>query len=384
MIIHVDMDAFYASVEQLDHPELRGKPVIVGGDVASRGVVSAASYEARKFGVHSAMPTVVAKRLCPIGIFVPVRMGRYEEMSEAIHEIFHRYTPIIEPISLDEAFLDASGSERLFGPSEWIASKIKQDIRDELGLIASAGVAPNKFLAKVASDHEKPDGLTIVREDRVQEFLDPLHVGQVWGVGQASMKIFDRLGVTTIKQLRHLPMDVLRSNFGEAAAESLWHLSRGEDSRQVVPDALAKSISHETTFEQDVSDMDILSATLLELTDQVARRLRRSKLFARSVHLKVRFADFKTITRSRTLGSPTHITDELAQVAMEMLHTRLPSSPLPIRLLGMGVGDLTQEEAVQPFLFDIHDRERQESLDRTTDGIRDRFGTGSLKRASSL
>lgn len=384
MIIHVDMDAFYTSVEQLDHPELRGKPVIVGGDAKERGVVSTASYEARKFGVHSAMPTVTAKRLCPDGIFLPVRMGRYEAVSEQIHEIFHRYTPIVEPISLDEAFLDAQGSEKLFGSSETIAKRIREDIRNELGLIASAGVAPNKFLAKVASSWCKPDGLKVVREEEIRTFLDLLPVSDIWGVGQATMRIFNRLGVSTIRDLRHLSMDTLQANFGAAASEHLWHLARGEDSRNVVPDVLAKSISHERTFAEDVCDGDVLTATLLELTDLVVRRLRRSRLFAGSVHLKVRFSDFRTITRSQTLGSSTHVTDDLVRVAVEMLHTRLPSSHPPIRLLGMGVGNLTTEEAVQPFLFDIHDRDRHARLDQATDTIRDRFGHESLRRGSSL
>ncbi|MGD9126251.1 MAG: DNA polymerase IV [Planctomycetia bacterium] len=384
MIIHVDMDAFYTSVEQLDHPELRGKPVIVGGDAKERGVVSTASYEARKFGVHSAMPTATARRLCPDGIFLPVRMGRYEAISERIHEIFHRYTPIIEPISLDEAFLDAQGSEKLFGPSEQIAKQIKEDIRDELGLVASAGVAPNKFLAKVASAWCKPDGLKVIHEEEVRAFLDPLPVSEIWGVGQATMRIFNRLGVSTIRHLRHLSIETLCANFGTATAEHLWHLARGEDGRNVVPDVLAKSISHERTFVEDICDCDILTATLLDLTDLVVRRLRRSRLFAGSVHLKVRFSDFQTITRSQTLGSSTHVTDDLVRVAVEMLHTRLPSSHPPIRLLGMGVGTLTTEEALQPFLFDIHDRDRQTRLDEATDTIRDRFGHTSLKRGTSL
>ena len=311
-------------------------------------------------------------------------MGRYEAISEQIHDIFHRYTPIIEPLSLDEAFLDATGSEKLFGSSEEIARRIKRDIRDELGLIASAGVAPNKFVAKVASDHDKPDGLTIVHADEVQAFLDPLPVAEIWGIGHASMKVFVRLGVLKIHQLRQLPIEVLRANFGEAAAESFYHLARGEDSRAVVPDALAKSLSHEITFVEDVSDLDVLCATLLELTDQVARRLRHSRLFAKTVHVKVRFSDFQTITRSVTLGSPTHVTDELVHAVKELAHTKFPSSHPPVRLLGMGVSNLTQEEAVQPMLFDIHDRNRQENLDQATDTIRDRFGSESLKRGSSL
>lgn len=382
MLIHIDMDAFYASVEQLDHPELRGLPVIVG--MSARGVVAAASYEARKFGVRSAMPVFMAKERCPMGVFLPVRMERYEEISAAIHEIFNRYTPIVEPIALDEAFIDASGSERLFGSSVEIARRIKQDIRDELGLSSSAGVGPNKFVAKMASEFEKPDGFTVVREDQVQEFLDPQPISDMWGVGRAYLKVFDRLGVATIRDLRLLSKESLRSHFGEAATESLWHLSRGLDTQKVIPEVPPKSMSHSKTLNAKTSDLEVLSGQLLELTDKVAQRLRASKLFAKSVHLYVRFSDFSSITRMHTLGFPTDVTDDLARSAVNLLHTRLPSSHLPIRALGVSVDHLVSEEAVQLFLFDIHDHDRQVKLDLATDRIRDRFGRNSLKRASSL
>ena len=270
MIIHIDMDAFYASVEQLDKPELRGLPVIIG--MGERGVVAAASYEARKYGVRSATPVFMAKELCPVGVFLPVRMERYEEISAAIHEIFNRYTPVVEPVALDEAYIDASGSERLFGHSEEIARRIKHDIRMEIGLSCSAGVGPNKFLAKMALEFEKPDGFTVVREDQVQEFLDPLPISDMWGVGKAYMKVLAKLGVATIRDLRLLPKKTLRSHFGEAASESLWHLSRGMDTSTVIPEIPPKSMSHSKTLDAKTSDLEILSGQLLELTDKVAQR----------------------------------------------------------------------------------------------------------------
>ena len=382
MIIHIDMDAFYASVEQLDKPELRGLPVIVG--MGELGVVAAASYEARKYGVRSATPVFMAKEMCPMGVFLPVRMERYEEVSAAIHEIFYRYTPLIEPVALDEAYIDASGSERLFGPSEEIAFMIKQNIREEIGLSCSAGVAPNKFVAKMASDFEKPDGFTVVREYQIREFLDPLPISDMWGVGSSYLKVFKRLGVETIRDLRLLSKKTILSNFGEAASETLWHLSRGMDASSVVPEIPPKSMSHSKTLDEKTSDLAVLSGQLLELTDKVAQRLRASNLFAKSVHLYVRFSDFRSITRMQTLGSPTKVTDDIARAALNLLRKRLPTEHLPIRAIGVGVGRLTKEESVQPMLFDIHDRDRQESLDHATDLIRDRFGKSSLKRASSL
>ena len=382
MIIHIDMDAFYASVEQLDKPELRGLPVIVG--MGERGVVAAASYEARKYGVRSATPVFMAKEMCPNGVFLPVRMERYEEIFAAIHEIFNRYTPVVEPVALDEAYIDASGSERLFGPSEEIARKIKHDISMEIGLSCSAGVGPNKFIAKMASDFEKPDGFTVVREDQIQEFLDPLPISDMWGVGKAYMKVLARLGVATIRDLRLLPKKTLHCHFGEVASASLWHLSRGKDASTVIPEIPPKSMSHSKTLDEKTSDLEVLSGQLLELTDKVAQRLRAGKLFATNVHLYVRFSDFSSITRMQTLGFPTNVTDDLARIALNLLRTRLPAKHLPIRAIGVGIGHLVSDDVIQPFLFDIHDHDRQVKLDLATDRIRDRFGRSSLKRASSL
>ena len=293
---------------------LVGKPVIVGGTAKSRGVVAAANYLARKFGVHSAMPAVTASRLCPQAVFLPVRMEHYALVSQQIRDIFEQYTPLVEPLSLDEAFLDVTGSETLFGTAPEIGRRIKQQIRDEVQLVASVGVAPNKFLAKIASDLQKPDALVVVDARNVQEFLDPLPVGRLWGVGKVTGKVFVRLGIGTIGQLRELPVETLKELFG-AAGEHYWRLAHGIDDRPVVPDREAKSISNETTFAADIDDPEVLRAWLLELVEQVGCRLRRHNLKGRTVELKVRFADFQTVSRSTTLADPTNITQQLWQAA---------------------------------------------------------------------
>jgi DNA polymerase-4 len=383
MIIHVDMDAFYASVEQRDRPELAGKAVIVGGSSQQRSVVSAASYEARRYGVHSAMPMTTARRLCPHGVYLPVRIGYYAEISRQIRCIFERFTPLVEPLSLDEAFLDARGSEHLFGSSAEIGRQIKQRIRDELRLVASVGVAPNKFLAKIASDLEKPDALVVVDPDRIEQFLDPLPVGRLWGVGRQSGKVFERMGIRTIGQLRQWPLDSLRDRLG-ASGEHLWQLAHGQDDRAVVPERDAKSISHETTFDRDVTELEPLRAWLVDLVEQVGWRLRRSELRARTVHLKVRFADFSTITRAATLPEPTDITDELWRAADDLLHNRLPMARPPVRLLGMGVTGFESSGMAQQMLFDAEDRRKHARLDDVADRLKERFGADSLRRGSSL
>lgn len=383
MILHVDMDAFYTSVEQRDRPELRGKPVIVGGTPAGRGVVAAASYEARKFGVHSAMPAVTAKRLCPQAIVLPTRIRYYASVSAEINEIFNRFTPLVEPLSLDEAFLDVRGSERLFGSALDIGRSIKQEIGDRLQLVASVGVAANKFLAKIASDLEKPDGFVIVDPSRTQVFLDPLPVGRLWGVGRATGRVFQRLGVQTVADVRALPRATLERYFGEQGSH-LWELSRGIDARRVVPDREAKSISHETTFPVDIDDREVLRGWLVHLTEQVACRLRHHRLRGRTVQLKVRFSDFRTITRSTTFPRSTDVTDELWQAASEMFDHRLPAVRQPVRLLGLGVSGLESPAQVQRLLFGVDKQQAHASLDKATDQIREKFGTSSLARASGL
>jgi DNA polymerase-4 len=383
MIVHVDLDAFYASVEERDRPELLGKPVIVAGAAEKRGVVSAASYVARRYGVHSAMATATARRLCPHGVYLPPRIGHYAEVSRQIRDIFERFTPLVEPLSLDEAFLDVTGSEHLFGSAEDIGWQIKRAIRDELRLTASVGVAPNKSIAKIASDLKKPDALVVVEPGKVQEFLDPLPVERLWGVGKHSSQVFQRLGIRTVGQLRQWPLDVLRARFG-SGGEHLWQLARGIDDRPVVPERATKSISHETTFEKDIADMEVLRAWLMELVEQVACRLRRYGLRARTVQLKVRFANFSTITRSRTLPDYTELTQDLWQAADELLCRRLPAGHLPVRLLGVGVSELDETGLVQRVLFDGEEREKQSRVDAVADEIKQRFGTAAIRRGSGL
>ena len=383
MILHIDMDAFYASVEERDNPSLVGQPVIVGGSAEGRGVVAAANYESRKFGVHSAMAAARAKRLCPQAVFIKPRIDYYASVSRQIRDIFEQFTPLVEPLSLDEAFLDVTGSESIFGPSAEIGRQIKQRIRAELRLVASVGVASNKFVAKIASDVKKPDGFVVVEPDETQSFLDPLPVGRLWGVGQVTGQVFERLKIRTIGQLRQMPLDTLNDLFG-SSGEHYWQLAHGIDDRQVVPDREAKSISNETTFAEDIVDMEVLRAWLVDLVEQVARRLRQHDIKGRTVELKVRFADFKTISRSLTLAEPTNITQELLDAGIELLTTRLPSRHLPVRLLGFGVHKFKNSGASQQLLFDQPDRERHQELDRVADQITAKFGKSAIRRGAKL
>ncbi|HEV7998235.1 MAG TPA: DNA polymerase IV [Planctomycetaceae bacterium] len=379
-ILHVDMDAFYASVEQRDRPELRGRPVIVGG-LRGRGVVCAASYEARPFGVHSAMPTATAKRLCPHAVFLPVRMKLYAEIGRQIRDILLTFTPLVEPLSLDEAFLDVAGCEPLFGTAPEIAVQIKARVKSETGLTASVGVAPNKFLAKLASDHGKPNGLVVVAFDRVAEFLAPLPVGRIWGVGKKAEKRLHALGIETIGQLARLSEQDLVGQFGDLG-EHFRQLANGNDNRQVVPDREAKSISTETTFAKDISDRQLLRDWLLDLTDQLAARLRHVGLRARTVELKIRSSDFKTRHRAQALPEASNATDAIWQTAQTIFEQGLTREMLPLRLLGVGATRLTAEAAAQHSLFDAEERDRQHALDQTVDAIRKQFGSAAVRRGA--
>jgi DNA polymerase-4 len=373
------MDAFYASVEELDNPGLVGQPVVVGGTPDGRGVVAAANYAARRYGIHSAMPAARARRLCPHAVFIRARMDRYVEVSGALRGIFARYTPLLEPLSLDEAFLDVTSSLRLFGDGLAIARRIKEEIRDELGLVASVGVAPNKFLAKLASDLDKPDGLVVVPTDAIEAFLEPLPVSRLWGVGKVSNRDLAEMGVYTIGDLRRLPEELLVSRFAKSAAH--WaRLARGIDDRRVVPDRDAKSISHETTFATDIGDAEVLRSWLLELAEQVATRLRRQGLRGKTVFIKVRYADFHTVTRSERLDAPSNATRELYVTAARLLQAQLARSPRPVRLLGMGASGITSEELEQGQLFETEDREQQRRIDTVVDSIKSRFGNRALRR----
>lgn len=378
-IIHADMDAFYASVEQLDNPDLVGKAVIVGGDPKRRGVVSAASYEARKFGVYSAMPMSQALRLCPHATVLPVRMERYVEFSRQIHAIFEQFTPQIEPISLDEAFLDVTASLRLFGGAEKIGRAIKHQIKEQLHLVASVGIAPNKFLAKLASDLDKPDGFVVIGEQNKQQILDPLPVARIWGVGRVTEEALNSRGIETIKQLRETPMEILQSIFGEQT-EHVLRLAHGIDERPVESVREAKSISSEQTFATDIADKDILLGVLLGQVEDVAQRLRLNGLEAKTITLKLRYGDFRTVTRSKTFEQPTDVTATLWRQAREALLKWHVKSASALRLLGFGVSGLQRAGAGQQQLFPEPEQERQKRLDEAFDRIRDKFGHDALKR----
>ena len=383
-ILHVDMDAFYASVEVREQPGLAGRPVIVGGSPRGRGVVSAANYEARRFGIHSAMPTARAMRLCPDAVCLPGRMSLYASVSRQIREIFDRYSPLVEPLSLDEAFLDVTESQRLFGTATEIANAIKRAISDELSLVASVGIAPNKFIAKIASDLDKPDGFVEVKPEEVQAFLDPLPVSRVWGVGKATGKELDRLGISTIAQLRQQSEAVLQDRFGKFGTH-LWRLANGMDDRPVVSDSEAKSISNETTFDSDISNRDTLRAWLMELTEQVCWRLRQHDLFGRTVQIKLRFADFSTITRSHTLPEATQQTKQLWQAVMALFDKAMQSESRRLRLVGVGVSgliDTAQRPQVQTDMFEQTQDTRQAQLDEVTDAIKSRFGSSGIRRGT--
>ena len=380
MILHVDMDAFYASVEQRDNPELRGKPVVVGGTPEQRGVVAAASYEARQFGVYSAMPSGTALRLCPEAIFIPMRMDYYRKISGQLNEILRRFTPLVEPLALDEAFLDVKDSIRLFGSALRIAESIKRDIQEQLGLTASVGIAPNKFLAKIASDIDKPDGLYQVPQP-VQSFLDALPVTRLWGIGKVSAGKLDRLGIRSIADFRCADHQLLERTLGHNI-DHLLRLAQGEDDRTVTVDADAKSISRETTFVEDVQDMEVLESTLMRLTEDVAARLRHSGLFAKTVGIKLRFADFKTVTRDQTHAASTNVTRTIWTSARQLLQSAVDGRDLGVRLIGVRLQALESERHREAELFEQTELDRQTQVDSVIDSINSRFGKSTVHRAT--
>ena len=383
MILHVDMDAFYAAIEQRDRPELRGRPVVVGGS-SGRGVVAAASYEARRFGIHSAMPGRRAAQLCPEAVFVKGRIDHYAAVGRQVREIFHRFTPLVQPLSLDEAFLDVSGTLKLFGSAREIGVSIKQLIRSELQLTASVGIAPLKFVAKIASDIGKPDGLVEVTAEGVQAFLDPLSIDRVWGVGRVGGERLRKLGITRIEHLRQTDLVQMQKQFGQWG-EHLWKLANGIDARRVVPDHTAKQISHERTFNEDLTDAEMLGAVVSYLSEQVGTRLRHSGRETRAVTLKYRREDFQTFNRSRTLPRPTSSTSELLVVAMQLLDEMRASQPRPVRLIGVSASSLTDRDAPKQMnLFDLAPHESENRvLDQTIDELRAKIGDKAVYRASS-
>jgi DNA polymerase IV len=384
-ILHVDMDAFYASIEQLDNPEYKGRPVIVGADPKGgkgRGVVAACSYEARKFGVRSALPISRAWKVCPNGVYVRPRMKRYVEVSAQIMEVFRQYTDLVEPLSIDEAFLDITGSVALFGPPEHIARSIKNDIRERTGLTASVGLAPNKFLAKIASDIKKPDGFMIVEEHAVESFLRDLPISRLWGVGPKTERRLHELGFRTIGELASRNRALVVRDLG-SFGEHLYQLSKGQDDRPVVSNWEPKSISSETTFEQDTDDRELLLHTILELSDHVAQRLRKDGYRTRKVTLKLRYSSFSTHTKQQSLDRLIQTGDQIAAVA-RALFAQFPLKQ-KIRLIGVAAGDLRREEddPRQLQLFEARS-DVQEKISHTVDEIKEKFGPGALRRGSQL
>jgi DNA polymerase-4 len=384
-ILHADMDAFYASVEQRDDPKLRGKPVVVGGS-SVRGVVAAASYEARAFGIHSAMPSAQARKLCPHAIFVPGRMATYRRESRKIFAIFERFTPAVEGISLDEAFLDLTGTERLFGPPERTAARLREAVRAETGLAVSVGLAPVKLVAKIASDLAKPDGMLVVPPGKVAEFLAPLPVGRIWGVGPVTRARLESAGISTIGELarrQDTELSHLLGSFGPAAAR----LARGDDERDVEPYREAKSYSEENTFEHDVSDPRHIERAIRAHADAVSRRLRHDHVRARGVRLKLKLArglgggKFPILTRSQTLPEASDDGAALAAAGCALLARAALEQP--IRLVGLAAERLEEVGAEQLSLLaeTRAGRERRTRLNRALDEIRARFGPRALERA---
>ncbi len=378
-ILHVDMDAFYASVESLKDPSLKGKPVIVGG-LGGRGVVSSASYEARAFGVRSAMPTVRARRLCPDAIFVSPDFTAYQAHSNRFREVLLSFTPLVEPLSLDEAFMDVAGATRLFGDPPTIARRIRATVEREVGVTCSAGVAPTKFVAKIASDLCKPDGMQLVPDGTVQAFLEPLPVGRLWGVGAKTGETLGRMGIRTIGDLGATPEAILARLLGEQNARHLFQLAHGVDDRHVVPYEAPKSVSNEETFEHDLDEDQEILRELLALSGRVASRMRADGYRARTVTLKARLATFTTLSRSRTMPDATDVGADLFRVVSE-LYRALPGERRRIRLLGVAATGLVSAGAEQLALLR---GERWSDVERAVDRVERRFGRGSAQPASLL
>jgi DNA polymerase-4 len=378
-ILHVDMDAFYASVEILKDHSLEGRPVVVGGSGA-RGVVMSASYEARRFGVSSAMPSARARRLCPDAVFVPPDFASYQAYSTRLREVLLSFTPLVEPLSLDEAFLDVSGATRLFGAPAEIAGAVRARVREELSLTCSVGVAPNKFLAKMASAAAKPDGVVVVTAHGVLGFLHPLPVRALWGVGERTHEVLERLGVRTVGELAAVPVRVLERTLGEAHARHLAALASGRDERTVVPYEAPKQVSHEETFDRDIDAEDDVMRELLRLAFRVAARLRTEGYRARTATLKVRLASFATLHRSRTVSDPTDVGADLYRVVAD-LYRAIPGTRRRIRLLGVAASGLAPAGADQLALVRAG---RWGDAERAMDRIERRFGQGATLPATLL
>ena len=372
-IMHIDMDAFFASVEQLDNPELKGKPLIVGGQ-SCRGVVSTCSYEARKFGVHSAMPMVEARRLCPHAEFLPGRMWRYEEVSREIMRIFHEEAPLVEQLSIDEAFLDVSGMERLHKDVRNVGWRIKERIKNEIGLTCSVGLAPNKFLAKMASDLQKPDGFTVITHEKARSFIAPLPVTKIFGIGGAAKQMLAQFGIATIGQLANADRGILQKVFGKNA-DKVQHLAMGLDDRPVIPETAPKSIGRETTFEKDLYTFEDCKAAILELSGQTGFRLRNKGYSGRTVTLKVKFKDFKIITRSISSEGDISCDEEIFSLSVKLLKDVAYENG--VRLLGVTVSNL-QDGSCGSLCFEENTKLLQRNA--AVDDLKKRFGENIIAR----
>ncbi len=375
-ILHVDMDAFFASVAERDNPELKGKAVVIG--MGTRGVVSAANYEARKFGIHSAMPVGRARRLAPHAIFLPVDMPRYQEVSGHVMEIFHSFTPWVEPISLDEAFLDVTGSQKLLGTGREIAVAIRRKVEEQEGITCSVGIAPSKFIAKLASAHCKPNGMLEITTDRILTFLHPLPIQAMWGVGPKTAEVLERLGLRTIEDIAKLPRATLIRALGEANGASLYELAWGRDYRDVTPEEPDRSISAAETFPQDLDNPEEIMTEFLRLTERATARLRDRGLFAKTISIKVRFADFSTINRSKTLPLPIDSTHDVYEVA-KGLYQALRIDRARLRLVGVSLENLSEGAPHQMMLGEREVGWRQ--AEGAMDQARARFGKGSVRPA---
>ncbi|MEI8120023.1 MAG: DNA polymerase IV [Actinomycetes bacterium] len=375
-ILHVDMDAFFASVAERDNPELKGKAVVIG--MGARGVVSAANYEARKFGIHSAMPVGRARRLAPHAIFLPVDMARYQEVSEHVMEIFHSFTPWVEPISLDEAFLDVTGSQKLLGTGREIAVAIRKKVEEQEGITCSVGIAPSKFIAKLASANCKPNGMLEITTDRILTFLHPLPIQAMWGVGPKTAEVLERLGLRTIEDIAKLPRATLIRALGEANGASLYELAWGRDYRDVTPEEPDRSISAAETFPQDLDNPEEILTEFLRLTERATARLRDRELFAKTISIKVRFADFSTINRSKTLPLPIDSTHDVYDV-VKGLYLALRIERARLRLVGVSLENLSEGAPHQMMLGEREVGWRQ--AEGAMDQARARFGKGSVRPA---
>ena len=378
-VLHIDMDAFYASVELISRPELKGTPVIVGG--GSRSVVLSATYEARRFGVHSAMPMTRARRLCPQATVVEPSHGRYSRVSAGVMEIFRSVTPLVEPLSLDEAFLDVAGAVRRLGRPREIGQLIRDRVADEQGITCSVGVATTKFVAKLASTRSKPDGMLVVPASGVVAFLHPLPVGALWGVGEKTEKELTRLGLHTVGDIAHTPRNTLVRALGQAAGSHLHALSWGRDERRVVAHEPDKSIGAEETFSRDVDDPDVVRRELLRLAERTAARLRTAGLAGRTVSVKIRFADFTTITRARTLSEPTDVAAVLYATARQ-LYEALGLDRARLRLVGIRVEGLVESELAPHQLLLGERAQGRREVEQAADRAARRFGDGTVRPAS--